>query len=66
MNSTLTLKLWIGLFFFDGKFRPVPLEQNFIGVSEKMKMRQVNMMNKIAYEKTIESLRNGHQVSFND
>lgn len=25
---------YIGLFFFDSRFRPVPLEQQFIGVKE--------------------------------
>jgi len=27
----LGVNLWKGLFFFDGRFRPVPLAQTFIG-----------------------------------
>lgn len=43
-----------GLFYFDHKFRPVPLEQQYIGVTEKKAVRRVMLMNEILYEKVIE------------
>lgn len=43
-----------GLFFFDNSFRPVPLEQQFIGVTEKKAIKRFQLMNDIVYEKVIE------------
>jgi pre-mRNA-splicing helicase BRR2 len=43
-----------GLFFFDNSFRPVPLEQQFIGITEKKAMKRFQLMNDIVYEKVIE------------
>jgi activating signal cointegrator complex subunit 3 len=51
-----------GLFHFDNSFRPVPLEQTFIGVREKNRMKQPGVMNRIAYEIALKSLRHGNQV----
>ncbi len=51
-----------GLFHFGPEYRPVPLEMTFIGVTEKQKMRQVQMMNDLAYERALDALRRGHQV----
>eukprot|EP00947_MAST-08B_sp_MAST-8B-sp1_P000678 g678.t1 len=51
-----------GLFHFDGSFRPVPLEQRFIGVTELNDVKQRLMMNEIAYEKALQSVRSGYQV----
>jgi hypothetical protein len=39
-----------GLFFFDGRFRPVPLTTTFVGV-KSAKQQQVNDMDEICYEK---------------
>jgi replicative superfamily II helicase len=52
-----------GLFYFGPEHRPVPLDQTFIGVMEKQRMRQVAKLNQIAYEKAATSVREGHQVS---
>ncbi|KAM3573234.1 hypothetical protein VYU27_004769 [Nannochloropsis oceanica] len=51
-----------GLFHFGPEYRPVPLEMTFIGVTEKQKMRQLNLMNDIAYARALDAVRQGHQV----
>lgn len=43
-----------GLYFFDNSFRPVPLEQQFIGVTEKKAVKRFQIMNEIVYEKVME------------
>ncbi|CAH2095219.1 unnamed protein product [Euphydryas editha] len=57
----------IGLFYFDSRFRPVPLEQQFIGVKEVgggggAHLRQIQIMNEICYEKAVDMVQKGHQV----
>ncbi|CAM9294568.1 unnamed protein product, partial [Chrysoparadoxa australica] len=42
-----------GLFFFDNSFRPVPLQQQYIGVSEKKAIKRFQLMNEICYEKVM-------------
>ncbi|KAI9305339.1 Sec63 Brl domain-containing protein [Cunninghamella echinulata] len=52
-----------GLFFFDSGFRPVPLEQHFIGVKGKPNSIQSNeRMNKACFDKVSELVEQGHQV----
>lgn len=51
-----------GLFFFDSRFRPVPLAQSFIGVKSLNKMKQMEQMEQATYDKALEMLRQGHQV----
>ncbi|XP_014676711.1 PREDICTED: U5 small nuclear ribonucleoprotein 200 kDa helicase-like [Priapulus caudatus] len=43
-----------GMFYFDNSYRPVPLEQQYIGVTEKKALKRFQVMNDIVYEKTIE------------
>ncbi|GBP16148.1 Activating signal cointegrator 1 complex subunit 3 [Eumeta japonica] len=57
----------IGLFYFDSRFRPVPLEQQFVGVKEigsggGAHLRQMQTMNEVCYDKTVEMVQKGHQV----
>ncbi|KAH9644006.1 hypothetical protein HF086_004267 [Spodoptera exigua] len=57
----------IGLFYFDSRFRPVPLEQQFIGVKETgsgggAHLRTMQTMNEICYDKAVEMVQKGHQV----
>jgi pre-mRNA-splicing helicase BRR2 len=40
-----------GLFFFDNSYRPVPLEQQYIGITEKKAVKRYQLMNDIVYEK---------------
>ena len=51
-----------GLFFFDGRFRPVPLTQQFIGVKSIDRAHEMMEMNQICYDKASELVRDGHQV----
>ncbi|KAJ5771096.1 uncharacterized protein N7511_003147 [Penicillium nucicola] len=52
-----------GMFFFDSSFRPVPLEQHFIGVKGKPGSKQSREnIDTVAYEKVRDMLERGHQV----
>ncbi|KAG1874559.1 Sec63-domain-containing protein [Suillus subalutaceus] len=52
-----------GLFFFDSSFRPVPLEQHFIGVRGKPgSTRSKTNLDRVTYEKVSELVQQGHQV----
>ncbi|XP_073143681.1 DExH-box ATP-dependent RNA helicase DExH14 [Henckelia pumila] len=51
-----------GLFFFDSSYRPVPLEQQYIGISEPNFVARKELMNEICYKKVVDSIRQGHQV----
>ena len=44
-----------GLFFFDNSFRPVPLEQQYVGVTEKKAIKRFQVMNEVVYEKVMEN-----------
>ena len=43
-----------GLFHFDGSFRPCPLRQEFIGVTDRKAIKQLKTMNDITYQKVLE------------
>jgi pre-mRNA-splicing helicase BRR2 len=45
-----------GLFFFDGSYRPCPLKQQYVAISEKKAIKRLQMMNEIVYEKLTEEL----------
>jgi len=51
-----------GVFFFDNRYRPVPLDQYYIGVTEKNSVKRRAAMNKICYEKVLKRVKEGHQV----
>lgn len=52
-----------GLFYFDASFRPVPLEQHFIGVKGKPNSKQSrDNLDQVAFEKVREMLEQDHQV----
>lgn len=42
-----------GMFFFDNSFRPVPLQQQYIGIAEKKAIKRFQIMNQICFEKVI-------------
>ena len=42
-----------GLFYFDNSFRPVPLQQQYIGITEKKAIKRFQLMNEIVYEKVL-------------
>jgi len=52
-----------GLFYFDASFRPVPLEQHFIGVKGKAGSKQSREnLDNVAFEKVRDMLERDHQV----
>ncbi|KAG8899961.1 hypothetical protein FRB99_006340 [Tulasnella sp. 403] len=52
-----------GLFYFDSSFRPVPLEQHFIGIKGKPgSPQQKRNTDRITYDKVYEMVHQGHQV----
>ncbi|RHY34546.1 hypothetical protein DYB32_000856 [Aphanomyces invadans] len=51
-----------GLFEFDSTYRPVPLQQQYIGIMEKKAMKRHQMMNEICYEKILEQAKHDNQV----
>jgi pre-mRNA-splicing helicase BRR2 len=40
-----------GLFFFDGSYRPCPLQQTFVGVTDRKALKRINTMNEVTYAK---------------
>ena len=57
------------LFHFDNSYRPVPLEQEYIGILEKKAMKRYQAMNEIVYDKVMEcagrnQVRKMHIISF--
>lgn len=51
-----------GLFYFDHRFRPVPLGQTFIGVKAIKPMQQMADMDLVCYNHVVDMVRKGHQV----
>lgn len=52
-----------GLFYFDSSFRPIPLEQHFIGVRGKPGSPQSRQnLDRVVYKKVAELVAQGHQV----
>ncbi|KAL9657052.1 hypothetical protein ABK040_002678 [Willaertia magna] len=60
--SFLRVNPYSGLFYFDGSYRPVPLEQSFIGVTTKNPLARAKEYNQITYNKVLKNLKNNKQV----
>lgn len=59
----LKVNRYAGLFYFDASFRPVPLEQHFIGVKGKAGSRQSrDNLDTVAFEKVRDMLEQDHQI----
>ena len=52
----------VGLFYFDSRFRPVPLGQTFIGVKGLSLLEQQRQMDQCCYDKVYQMVSKGHQV----
>ncbi|CAI4216488.1 unnamed protein product [Parascedosporium putredinis] len=52
--SFLRVDMKTGLFHFDGSFRPCPLRQEFIGVTDRKAIKQLKTMNDVTYNKVLE------------
>ncbi|KAM3230161.1 hypothetical protein ACQJBY_060762 [Aegilops geniculata] len=51
-----------GLFYFDSSYRPVPLAQQYIGITERDYAKRNDLFNSICYDKVVESIKQGHQA----
>ncbi|TNN13844.1 Activating signal cointegrator 1 complex subunit 3, partial [Schistosoma japonicum] len=58
----LCVNLQRGLFYFDSRFRPVPLAMSFIGIRGSNRKLQDLNMSTICYEKVLEQVKQGEQV----
>lgn len=53
----------VGMFYFDQSFRPVPLEQQLVGVRGKAGSKQAREnLDEVSFEKLMQMIREGHQV----
>lgn len=53
----------VGMFFFDQSFRPVPLEQQLIGVRGKAGSKQAREnLEEVSFDKVMEMIKQGHQI----
>lgn len=50
-----------GVFHFDGSFRPCPLKQEFIGVTDRKAIKQLKIMNDVCYAKVLEHVGTNQQ-----
>ena len=51
-----------GLFYFDSTYRPIPLKQTFLGISEKKGIKKMLLTNELTYMKTAEKVGENKQV----
>lgn len=58
----LRVSPYTGLFYFDHRFRPVPLSQTFIGVKAVKPLQQMTDMDLVCYNNVVEMVKQGHQV----
>ncbi|KAL0638958.1 Pre-mRNA-splicing helicase BRR2 [Maublancomyces gigas] len=62
--SFLRVDMSSGLFHFDATFRPCPLRQEFIGITDKKAIKQLQTMNDVCYTKVIEQAANNQMLIF--
>ena len=53
-----------GLFYFGQNYRPIPLLQRYIGVTEKKGVRKMLMINEILYDKVMERVGSSQMIIF--
>eukprot|EP00592_Proboscia_alata_P006048 CAMPEP_0194352806 /NCGR_PEP_ID=MMETSP0174-20130528/1245_1 /TAXON_ID=216777 /ORGANISM="Proboscia alata, Strain PI-D3" /LENGTH=2344 /DNA_ID=CAMNT_0039121105 /DNA_START=159 /DNA_END=7193 /DNA_ORIENTATION=- len=51
-----------GCFFFDHSYRPVPLQQQYIGITEQNAFKRFQLMNEICYDKCCIQRRNSNPL----
>ncbi|CAO1613320.1 unnamed protein product [Jaminaea pallidilutea] len=42
-----------GLFYFESSYRPCPLKQEYVGITEKKAIKRFQIMNEVCYEKSL-------------
>ena len=58
----LGVNLKTGLYYFGPEYRPVPLDQTLVGITEKSRQKAKTEMNNQAYKKLMVALERGKQV----
>lgn len=51
-----------GLFFFDHSYRPVPLQMQYIGITERNAFKRFQLQNEICYDKAVIQRKNNNQM----
>lgn len=51
-----------GLFFFDHSYRPVPLQMQYLGITERNAFKRFQLQNEICYEKALDQRRERYQL----
>jgi activating signal cointegrator complex subunit 3 len=51
-----------GLFYFDASYRPVPLSQQYIGVSEPNFVLRNQLINEVCYNKVLDAVKREQQA----
>eukprot|EP00579_Thalassiosira_antarctica_P032956 CAMPEP_0201991530 /NCGR_PEP_ID=MMETSP0905-20130828/340_1 /ASSEMBLY_ACC=CAM_ASM_000554 /TAXON_ID=420261 /ORGANISM="Thalassiosira antarctica, Strain CCMP982" /LENGTH=2336 /DNA_ID=CAMNT_0048545961 /DNA_START=59 /DNA_END=7069 /DNA_ORIENTATION=- len=51
-----------GMFFFDHTYRPVPLQMQYLGITERNAFRRFQLQNEICYEKAVGQRKSGNQM----
>ncbi len=51
-----------GMFFFDNSYRPVPLEQKYIGITITKAFKRMQLMNEICYKQVLDHVGPNLQV----
>lgn len=63
LNDLHSVSRYTGLFYFDSSFRPIPLEQHFIGIRGKAgSLQSRKNLDRVTFEKVSELVGQGHQV----
>ncbi|OMJ14023.1 U5 small nuclear ribonucleoprotein [Smittium culicis] len=53
-----------GLFYFNAKYRPCPLQQSFVGITEKKAIKRLALMNEITFNKVSEQAGKNQTIVF--
>ena len=62
-NHCYSVSFYKGLFYFDSSFRPVPLEQHFLGIKGKPgSLQSRKNLDQVTFQKVSELVAKGHQV----
>jgi len=51
-----------GLFFFDHSYRPIPLQMQYVGITERNAFKRFQLQNEICYDRALGQRRNDHQM----
>ena len=58
----LRVKPQKGLFFFDHSYRPVPLQMQYVGITERNAFKRFQLQNEICYDRALSQRRHDNQM----